>query len=160
MLDPDTFLTTWYVLVDDVMPDLPPLRHPGPAAQLTLSAVVTLALFAQWRQFGRERALYRDAGAHWRGAFPRRPARSQSNRLVRRGPDALVAGGPRRAPWLAAPTCASDARASRGGAVRTGKRRGPGWREGQAATGWGPRWGYLHGLTLRAAVTPWGPSTG
>jgi hypothetical protein len=160
MLDPDTFLTTLYVLVDDVMPDLPPLRHPGPAAQLTLSEVVTLALFAQWRQFGSERAFYRYAVAHLRGAFPRLPARSQYNRLVRRCQDALVAVGQRLAAWLAAPSCAYEALDSMGVAVRNVKRRGPGWLEGQAAKGWCTRLGYFHGLTLLAAVTPLGTITG
>lgn len=78
-------------------------RRGSPAPQLTLSEVVTLALFAQWRQFGSERAFYRYAVAHLRAAFPRLPARSQYQykRLLRRCHDALVALGQRLAAKVA-----------------------------------------------------------
>jgi hypothetical protein len=60
MVDIATFLTTWYVMVDDFcMTQLPPDSRPGPQAALRRSEVVTLALCAQWHPFPRERACYR-----------------------------------------------------------------------------------------------------
>lgn len=65
--------------------------HPGPAAALSTSEVITLALFSQWRQFPSERAFYRYAERHLLSAFPTLPARSQFNRLLRCHDDAIVA---------------------------------------------------------------------
>jgi hypothetical protein len=79
MLDPDTFLTTLYVAVDDfckackIRDRLAP--RPGPAAALCPSEVATLAIFAQWGQFRSERAFYRYAARHLRSAFPALPDR-------------------------------------------------------------------------------------
>src|SRR5215831_9636794 len=85
MDDVDTFLTILSVTVDDGITCQPaPLPQPGPAAALTQSEVISLALFSQWRQFERERAFYRYAVRHLRPAFPTLPARSQVNR--RRAP--------------------------------------------------------------------------
>lgn len=160
MVDPDTFLTALYVTVDECMQDvrLPP--QPGPAARLSPSEVVTLALFGQWRQFGTERGFYRWAVAHLRGAFPTLPARSQYNRLLRRYHDAIVAVGQRLAAWLDAPCCAYEALDTTGVAVRNAKRRGSGWLAGQASIGWCNRIGWYEGLHLLSAVTPHGAITG
>lgn len=84
---------------------LPPECRPGPAASLTRSEVLTLALRGQWQCFESERAFYRYAQRHWRGAFPSLPDRTQFNRLVRQhanahagceAPRPRVAGRPRR----------------------------------------------------------------
>ena len=88
MLDADTFLTRLYVAVDDYCKSegVPPRAlpgHRGPAPALAPSEVVTLAVYAQWARFASERAFYRHAAAHLRGAFPTLPARPQLNRLVR-----------------------------------------------------------------------------
>ena len=63
MIDVDTFVTILYVMVDDFCQSHPcgEARHPGPAAALSCSEVVTLALFGQWVQFPSERAYYRYA---------------------------------------------------------------------------------------------------
>jgi hypothetical protein len=45
-------------------------HRPGPAASLSYSEVVTLAVFGQWAQFPSERAFYRYALSHLRTAFP------------------------------------------------------------------------------------------
>jgi hypothetical protein len=160
MVDPDTFLTALYVSVDDLMSELPLAAQPGPAPALSVSEVVTLALFGQWRHFGGERAFYRYARRHLQGAFPRLPHRSQYNRLLRRWQDAVVAVGQRLAARLDARTCAYEALDSLGVATRNVKRRGSGWLDGQAAKGWCTRLGFFHGLTLLTAVTPLGAITG
>ena len=60
MVDTDTFLTTLYVMVDDVCKTcLPPESHPRPQAALSRSETVTLALFGQWQGFGSERGFSR-----------------------------------------------------------------------------------------------------
>jgi hypothetical protein len=46
MLDADTFLTTLYVVIDDFCKvELRSALHPGPAAALSCSEVLTLAIF-------------------------------------------------------------------------------------------------------------------
>lgn len=160
MIDPDTFLTQLYVMVDDVLSDIPLPRRRGPALALSQSEVVTLALYGQWAHFGGERAFYRHAMAHLRDAFPHLPARSQYNRAVRACHDAIVAVGQRLAHLLDAPTCAYEALDSTGVVTRNSKRRGHGWLDGQANKGWCTRLGWYHGLHLLTAVTPLGALTG
>jgi DDE family transposase len=93
MVDIDTFLTFLYVMVDDFCKQClaPETPQPGPAASLTRSEVVTLALFSQWQPFGSERGFYRYAQRHLRGTFPTLPDRGQFNRLLRQHEDAVVA---------------------------------------------------------------------
>src|ERR687885_1809441 len=92
MLDADTFLTTLYVVIDDFCKaELPSDLHPGPAAALSRSEVLTLAIFGQWQGFGSERGFYRYARRHLHAAFPTLPAREQFNRQLRQHYDALVA---------------------------------------------------------------------
>jgi hypothetical protein len=160
MVDPDTFLTALYVTVDDLVRHLPLAPQPGPAPALSGSEVVTLALFGPWRHFGGERAFDRSARRHRRAACPTLPHRGQDTRLLRRGHDVLVAVGQRLAQRLDAPTCAYEALDAVGVATRNVKRRGSGGLDGQAAKGWWTRLGFVHGLTLLAAVTPLGAITG
>jgi hypothetical protein len=58
MVDRDTFLTTLYVMIDDFCQSqgFDEKHRPGPAAALSCSEVVTLAMFGQWAQFPSERA--------------------------------------------------------------------------------------------------------
>ena len=93
MVDPDTVLTALYVTVAEYLQDGPVAVRRGPAARLTPSAGVTLALFGQWQQCATAQAFSRDAVQHLRGACPTLPARSQDNRLLRRGHDVIVAVG-------------------------------------------------------------------
>jgi len=160
MVDVDTFLTAVYVIVDDIVRTLPAPPAVGRAAALSPSEVVTLALFAQWRPFGGERAFYRYAAAHLRPWFPRLPHRSQYNRSLRRCHDLLVAVGQRLARRLDAVRCAYEVLDSTGVRTRNVKRRGRGWLAGQAAKGWCTRLGFFHGFTLLLAVTPQGAITG
>ena len=92
-MDLETFLTTLYVMVDDVcQSELEPEKSKsGPMASLSRSEVITLALFGQWVQFPSERAFYRYAQHHLLEAFPQLPERSQFNRLQRAQRDAITA---------------------------------------------------------------------
>ncbi len=92
MLDPDTFLTTRYVLTDDFFQrkDVPVAPWVGRPPAFSKSEVVTPALFGQWSGFGGERGFWRWASRHLRGAFPGLPCREQFNRLVRAAADDLA----------------------------------------------------------------------
>ena len=92
-MDQDTFLTTLYVMIDDFcqLHGFAEKHRPGPAASLSCSEVVTLAVFGQWARFPSERAFYRYAVGHLRAAFPTLPEREQFNRLQRGYRDVIVA---------------------------------------------------------------------
>jgi hypothetical protein len=161
VVDADTFLTTLYVMVDDFgKVHLPAEPRPGPAAALTRSELLTLALFGQWHGFGSERGFYRYARRHLRAAFPALPAREQFNRQLRRHHGALVACllhfarllGTSCAPYEALDTAAVP--------TRDAKRRGGGWLPGLADIGWSNRLGWFEGVRLLLAVTPAGVITG
>ncbi|MBI2886631.1 MAG: hypothetical protein HYY02_05435 [Chloroflexi bacterium] len=84
-MDLDTFLVEVYCIVDDVYrtqfaPLKPLVGRPG---TLSDSEVLTLALLAQWQQWGSERAFLRYAQHHWRSYFPRFISQSAFNRRVR-----------------------------------------------------------------------------
>jgi hypothetical protein len=77
MVDPDTFLTTLYVIADDFCKSqwltLPMEREPGPTPFLSLNKVVTLAIFGQWTNFESELDFYRYAKRHLVRPFPPHP---------------------------------------------------------------------------------------
>ena len=161
MVDVDTFLTTLYVMVDDVCKtSLPPEAHPGPQAALSRSETVTLALFGQWQGFGSERGFYRYAHQHLRAAFPTLPSREQFNRHVRQQSEALVACFLHLVQVLAAQRCPYEALDSSGIPTRDAKRRGAGWLPGLADIGWSNRLGWYEGFHLLLAVNPLGVITG
>lgn len=161
-MDTDTFLTTLYVMIDDFdqaqVPPSPP--HRGPAASLSRSEVVTLALFGQWACFSSERGFYRYARRHLRPAFPQLPARAQFNRLLRQHRDAIAAFALHLAKALLNPDDAYEALDSAAVPTRAAKRRGSGWLAGQADIGWSNRLGWYEGFHLLLAVTPDGVITG
>lgn len=160
MLDPETFLTELYVLVDEFGKAAGPPR-PGPAPALHPSEVLTLALFGQWAQFASESAFYRYARRHLRPLFPRLPSRPQFNRLVRRHGAALTAFALRLGQALAADgDRASEALDGTGVRTRNAKRRGAGWLDGLADIGWCTRLGWYEGVRLLLSVTPRGAVTG
>ena len=168
MLDVDTFLTTLYVLVDEIdkthaatAPAESPQRlAPGPAPALSRSEVVTLAIFGQWAQFRSERAFYRYAQQHLRPAFPTLPQRSQYNRLLRRSQALLVHVMQQVAHWLTPLPSAYEILDSTGVAVRNNLRRGVGWLAGQADQGRCSRLGWYTGLHVLTVVTAEGVLTG
>ena len=162
MLDPETFLTELYVLVDEFCKaHLPPEPRPGPPASLSRSEVVALACFGQWARFPSERAFYRHAARHLRPLFPGLPERTRFNRLLRRHGDALTAFALRLGRALAAADDrAYEAIDGTGVRVRNAKRRGEGWLAGLADVGKCTRLGWYEGLRLLLAVTPRGAITG
>jgi hypothetical protein len=160
-LDPDTFLTCLYVMVDEYCKTTArPVGRPGPAPALTQSEVVTLALFGQWRRFSCERDFYRYATQRLLGAFPRLPARSQFNRQVRAEHDTIVAVGQDLAERLGAHEATYEVLDATAAPVRNPKRSGSGWLAGQAALGWSNRLGWYEGFHLLVAATPDGVITG
>ena len=161
VVDTDTFLTTLFVMVDDFcQSSLPPGRAPGPDASLTRSEVVTLAVFSQWHAFQSERGFFRWAQRHLRSAFPRLPARSQFNRLVRKHQEAIVSFFLHGVRALDGDRCAYEALDSCAVPVRNIKRRGDGWLAGLVNRGWSNRLGWYEGFHLLVSVNPEGVITG
>src|SRR5919205_1452622 len=131
MLDADTFLTTLYVVIDDFCKaELTLELHPGPAAALSCSEVLTLAIFGQWQGFGSERGFYRYARRHLRPAFPTLPAREQFNRQLRQHYAALVACLLSLVERLQVARAPFEALDSAAVPTRDAKRRGAGWLPG------------------------------
>lgn len=89
-LDLETFLTTLYVMVDDlyqqhVEPEMP--ARGGPPPKLSDSEALCLGLAAQWRNgvpWKTERQFVRYALAHLRPLFPGMTSQSAFNRRLRR----------------------------------------------------------------------------
>ena len=161
MVEPDTFLTALYVMVDTFCKShLPHVQHPGPEASLCQSEVITLALFGQWAWFQSERDFYRYAERHFRSAFPSLPQRSQFNRLVRQHHTAISAFALHSSELLQARHVAYEALDCSGVPTRNAKRRGSGWLPGIADIGWRNRLGWYEGLHLIMAVNPTGVITG
>lgn len=162
MLDPETFLTELYVVVDELCKTLPPpAARPGPVPALDQSEVVTLALFSQWAEFPSERAFCRYAQRHLRPLFPTLPDRAQFNRSLRAHREAITAA----AQALGRALAVGDGRAfevidGTGVRTRNAKRRGGGWLAGEADIGWCTRVGWYEGMRLLLAVTPHGAVTG
>jgi hypothetical protein len=159
-MDPDTFLTTLYVLVDECCEALPADRRRGPAPALARSEAVTLALFSQWGRFASERDFYRYAERRLRGAFPRLPHRTQLNRQLRREHDAIVAVGQAVAERLGVADSEYEVLDGTAAPVRNIKRSGSGWLAGQAAIGKSSRLGWYEGFAVLIAASPDGVITG
>lgn len=173
MWDAETFLTVLYVEVDTVIKQQPALRADAArwaatVEALSLSEVVTLALFGQFACFGSERGFYRSAEQRLRPLFPTLPDRTQFNRLQRRAHDPLVALSQHWADADERLACAAgevgagafEAVDTLGIVVRNGKRRGHGWLVGPADRGWCTRIGWFEGLRLLTCVTPSGAISG
>ncbi len=161
MLDLDTFLTTLYVLVDDVIKTQPP-RPPraGRRPNLATSEVVTLAIVAQWKRFPSERAFARFATTQLRHLFPRLPDRAQLNRRIRAAHDQVVATFRAVVEQLACAAQPYELLDGMGVAVRNNQRIGRGWLDGMANTGYSNRLGWYDGFQLMTAVDPRGVFTG
>lgn len=160
-MDVDTFLTTLYVMVDDFdKAQLPPEVPTRPSPALARSEVITLCVFGQWADFRGERAFYRYAEAHLRGAFPTLPNRSQFNRLERRHWPATAAFFVFLGQVLQEPDEAFENLDGFGVATRNAKRRDTGWLAGQATIGWCNRLGWYEGMHVLTAATRAGVLTG
>jgi hypothetical protein len=161
MLDPDTFLTTVYVMADTFCKTLPLEPQPGGSLpSLSRSEVLTLALFGQWAHFQSERDFYRYAERHLRPAFPALPDRAQFNRLLRSHRDALSTFAIYLADQQGARAAMYEALDCSGVPTRNAKRRGAGWLAGITDIGWSNRLGWYEGLHMLMAVTPNGIITG
>lgn len=161
MVDPNTFLTTLYVMVDTFCKtEVPAAPTPGVEPSLSPSEVITLALFGQWSRFQSERDFYRYAERHLRPAFPTLPKRSQFNRLFRQHRDAVGAFAVHLVDVLGGRQEAYEALDCSGVATRNAKRRGRGWLPGIADIGWSNRLGWYEGLHVIMAVQPDGIITG
>ncbi len=162
MVDVDTFITILYVMIDDFCQSQQPMdrQRPGPQAALSCSEVITLALFGQWAQFPSERAFYRYAERHLRGAFPTLPDRSQFNRLQREHTRLITAFGLYLVGVLNAQQCFYERLDSSGVATRDAKRRGEGWLAGQTDIGWSNRIGWYEGFHLLTSIAQTGVITG
>lgn len=160
MLDPETFLTELYVLVDDTCNYLAPLSHPGPAASLAPSEVITLALFSQWHHFPSEAAFFRYAQRHLRPCFPRLPSRPQFTRQLHARHDQIAAVALALGQDLAQEDHAFEIVDGTGVVTRNKQRRGLGWLPGEADIGKCTRLGYYEGVRLLLCCTPKGAITG
>lgn len=160
-IDPDTFLTGLYVLIDTWCKAQPPARvRPGPAPALARSEVVTLGVFGQWARFASERDFYRYADQRLRAAFPRLPDRSQFNRQLRAEWKTVVELGHHLAAQVDAHQATYEVIDGTGVAVRNSKRRGGGWLPEYAGLGRCSRLGWYEGFHLLVAATPEGVITG
>ena len=87
MLDKATVLTTLFTIVDDTMKGSPmiqqALKRPGPAAHLSDSEVITIALYQELIGEPREDHFFRLHQASLRTFFPRLNERSRYNRRKR-----------------------------------------------------------------------------
>jgi hypothetical protein len=161
MLDVDTFLTALYVMVDDFCHFRPPKeKRPGPDGSLSLSEVITLAIFSRWSRFTSERDFYRYAMNHLKDAFPTLPERSQFNRLVRSHVGIIEEVALHLAKMTGTHGCPYEALDSAAMVVRDAKRRGAGWLAGYADIGWSNRLGWYEGFKVLVAVSPTGVITG
>lgn len=160
-MDPDTFLTVLYVMIDDFCKAfLRPETRPGPRPSLTRAEVVCLSIFGQWGCFGNERRFYRWAQRHLAGCFPGLPHLSQYNRLARRHRGAMIAFSQFLAADLEAQACLYEILDTSGVATRDSRRRGAGWLPGQADIGKCTRLGWFEGFRLLLAVSSEGAITG
>lgn len=159
----DTFLTTLYVMVDDLCKQqgFTWPKHPGPQPNLGVSEVITLSLFGQWARFPSERAFYRFAQRHLKAAFPRLPDHSQFVRqehaciwLIEQMACLLAQQRPDQSEELYQILDAT------GIPIRSIKRRGGGWLAGVADKGWCSRISSYMGFHVLMAITPMGFLTG
>jgi hypothetical protein len=168
MLDPETCLIALYVLIDTFckahVPEPAPKRGRQPA--LSVSEVVTLAIFGQWAEFRSERGFFRWAHRHLRGLFPRLPDRSQFNRAQRQHLPVIIAVALHLGEPLVEPGEPYELLDGTGVAVRNDKRGGAGWLPEAAAIGSCGRLRWFEGFrlllctTVQGVVTGWGCGSG
>lgn len=165
-LDLETFLTTLYVMTDDLYATVVASQLPasgGPAPKLSDSEVLCLGLAAQWRSgvpWKSERSFVRYALSHMRGFFPGMTSQSAFNRRLRRlwGAFILLQQALAEQLWTAEDCEIMDC-------VPVPVARGarsfrPGWLADIARIGKGGNDRYFYGLRLLLTVSRCGVATG
>jgi hypothetical protein len=165
-LDLETFLTTLYVITDDLYVECVQAQLPttgGPEPKLSDSEVLCLALAAQWRSgvpWKTERGFVRYALAHLRPFFPGMTSQSAFNRRVRRlwGAYILIQQAVADRLW-------SEQNCEIMDCVPVPVARGarsfhPGWLADVARIGKGGNDRYFYGLHLLLVVSTDGVATG
>lgn len=161
MVDEGTFLLILYCLADDFCKlHLPSEARQGSTPSLTRSEVITLVMYAQWHRFISEQEFYRYALRHFRPLFPKLPAPSQYNRLVRYHTEAIEAFFLYLADQLGAGEASHENLDATAVPIRNAKRRGEGWLPGYADIGFSLRRFWYEGFHLLGAATPEGVVTG
>ena len=161
MVSEGTFLLLLYCLVDDFCKlHLASEARQGPTPSLSRSEVITLVMYAQWHRFSSEQEFYRYALRHFLPLFPKLPALSQYNRLVRYHTAAIEAFFLHLAQELGAAEASHENVDCTALPIRNAKRRGEGWLPGYADIGYSLRRFWYEGFHLLGAATPQGVVTG
>jgi hypothetical protein len=165
-LDLDTFLTTLYVITDDlyvtcVLPELPATG--GPAPKLSDSEVLCLGLAAQWRAgvpWQTERGFVRYALQHLRSFFPQMTSQSAFNRRLRRLWGAFILIQQAVADQLRSALDCEIMDCIPVPIARGARSFHPGWLADIARIGKGGNDRYFYGLHLLLVVSASGVATG
>lgn len=165
-LDLETFLTTLYVMVDDLyQQDIRPHRPApqGPAPDLSDSEVLCLGLAAQWRNgvpWKTERHFVRYALAHLRPLFPGMTSQSAFNRRLRRVWGAFILLQQAVAQHLSTPQDYELMDCVPVPVARGARSFHPGWLADIARIGKGGNDRFFYGLHLLLVIRQSGVATG
>ena len=165
-LDLETFLTTLYVITDDlyqnqVQPQMP--TSGGPAPQLSDSEVLCLALAGQWRSgvpWKSERGFVRYALRHLQALFPGMTSQSAFNRRVRRLWGGFILLQQAVAQQLVTAQDCEIIDCVPVPVARGARSFHPGWLADIARIGKGGNDRYFYGLRLLVALSASGVATG
>ncbi len=165
-LDLETFLTTLYVLTDDlyrqyVAPKMPPSG--GPDGRLSDSEVLCLGLAAQWREgvpWKSERGFVRYALTHLRPLFPGMTTQTAFNRRLRRLWGAFILLQQAVAKELHSADDCEVMDCAPVPVARGARSFHPGWLADIARVGKGGNDHYFYGLHVLLVVSASGVATG
>jgi hypothetical protein len=165
-LDLETFLTTLYVITDDLYAACVQIKMPetgGPVPKLSDSEVLCLGLAAQWRSgvpWKSERGFVRYALAHLRPYFPGMISQSAFNRRLRRLWGAFILIQQAVAEQLRSVDDCELMDCVPVPIARGARSFHPGWLAGIAHIGKGGNDRYFFGLHLLLVVSASGAATG
>lgn len=165
-LDLETFLTTLYVITDDLYKDFVRPKMPnsgGPVPHLSDSEVLCLGLAAQWRSgvaWKTERGFVRYAHKHLRRYFPGMTSQSAFNRRLRRLWGAYILIQQAVADLLWSPQDCEIMDCAPVPIARGARSFNPGWLADIARIGKGGNDRFFYGLHLLLVVSSSGVATG